>query len=322
MTLLTGTIRPTVIGSSNKTHMTTYQYQNKNVRSTILIFVLFTTLTSSIGLALSYMTNNSLFLVGAAGMAVAQGLFGYFAGEGLALSSANAQKIDESSQPMLYNLVDDISRIAGIPRPDIYISPDPSANAFACGRGPGRASVCVNQGLIDMLSKEELEGVLAHEISHIKNRDTLTMTMAMVMSSVIAFAADIGMRANMMSGNDDEGGNNNPFVFFVMIISFLAAPFLSTILTMAVSRSREYLADASAVAITRYPQGLINALEKISSNPVATTNYSTATAHMYISEPKREYGEAVKDSWFSTHPAMENRIRALMDQDGKLESLK
>lgn len=303
--------------------MTTYQHQNNNVRQTILIFVLFTTLTSAIGLGLSYATNNGIFLVVAAVIAIAQGAFGYFAGEKMALSSANAQQVDESQSPELYNIIDDLSRIAGIPRPDIYISPDPSANAFACGRGPGRASICVNQGLIDMLDKYELEGVLAHEISHIKNRDTLTMTMAMVMSSVIAAVCDLGIRSAMFGSNkDEEGGGSNIFVIVVMVISFIAAPFLASVLTFAVSRSREYLADASAVAITRYPQGLISALQKISANPTPTDNYSSSTAHMYIAEPKKSYDEKVNDNWFSTHPAMENRIRALLDQDGKIDSLK
>jgi heat shock protein HtpX len=302
--------------------MTTYQHQAKNVRNTIFLFALFTTLTSAIGFGLSVYFQNSIFLIGAALMACAQGLFGYFAGESMAIASASAQKVDESSNSYLFNIVDDIARTAGVPMPDLYVSPDPSANAFACGRGPGRASIVVNQGILDILTKPELEGVLAHEMSHIKNRDTLTMTMAMVMSSVIAVICDLGLRMGMMGGrsNDNEGGSGgtNPFVMIIMVVSFLAAPFLSTLITLAVSRSREYLADASAVQITRYPQGLISALEKISANPVPTNNYSTSTAHLYISEPKKEYGEAVGDGLFSTHPAMENRIRALLDQDGQL----
>lgn len=301
--------------------MTTYQYQAKNVRNTIFLFVLFTTLTSLVGLTLSIYFKNNGFLIAAAVMAIAQGAFGYFAGESMAVSSANGQRVTQESNPKLYNIVEDTARIAGIPMPDLYTSPDQSANAFACGRGPGRASIVVNEGLITLLNKQELEGVLAHEMSHIKNRDTLTMTMAMVMSSVIAAVADIGLRTNLLSRNnsngDDEG--TSPVLMILMVVSFLAAPFLSTLITMAVSRQREYLADASAVQITRFPQGLISALEKISGSPVPTDNYSSATAHLYISEPKRDYGEKANDSFFSTHPAMQNRIRALLDQDGMLE---
>jgi heat shock protein HtpX len=299
--------------------MTTYQYQAKNVRNTIFLFVLFTTLTSAVGLLLSIYFRNNGFLIAAAVMAIAQGAFGYFAGESMAVSSANGQRVTLESNPNLFNIVEDTARTAGIPMPDLYISPDQSANAFACGRGPGRASIVVNQGIMTLLNKQELEGVLAHEMSHIKNRDTLTMTMAMVMSSVIAAIADIGLRTNLMNRSDDDGEGTSPLLMILMVLSFLAAPFLSTLITMAVSRQREYLADASAVQITRYPQGLISALEKISSSPIPTDNYSSATAHLYISEPKRDYGQAVGDSFFSTHPAMENRIRALLDQDGMLE---
>jgi heat shock protein HtpX len=306
--------------------MNTYQYQSKNVRNTILIFVLFTTLTSLIGFVMSLVFRNNIFLLGAAVMALGQGAFGYFAGESLALSSANAQKVDLDSNSYLYNIVEDLSRIAGIPIPDVYVSPDQSANAFACGRGPGRASICVNQGLLELLNKQELEGVLAHEISHIKNRDTLTMTMAMVMSSVIAAICDLAMRANMwgfMGNNDEQGsGGSNPIALVFAVIGFFVAPFLSTILMFAVSRSREYLADATAVQITRYPQGLISALEKISGSPIPTDNYSSSTAHFYIAEPKKYYDEPVNDNWFSTHPNMVNRIRALLDQDNMLENKK
>lgn len=298
--------------------MTTYQHQSKNIRNTIFLFLLFSTLTTLIGLGVSLVTKNEIYLVGAAGIALFQGFSGYFFGENMALASAGGQKQDLSTSPALYNIVEDLARIAGIPTPDVYISGDPSANAFACGRGPGRASICVNQGLLDMLTKAELEGVLAHEISHIKNRDILTMTMAMVMSSVIAIVCDLGMRASLFS-SDKEDNKSNPFTIIFLVISFLVAPFLATLLTLAVSRSREYLADASAVQITRYPQGLISALEKISSSPVPAHNYSASTAHFYISEPKKEYGEKVKDGWFSTHPAMENRIKALLDQDGLLK---
>jgi heat shock protein HtpX len=302
--------------------MTTYQYQAKNVRNTIFLFVLFTTLTSAVGLLLSIYFRNNGFLIAAAVMAIAQGAFGYFAGESMAISSANGQRVSLESNPNLFNIVEDTARTAGIPMPDLYISPDQSANAFACGRGPGRASIVVNQGIMTLLNKQELEGVLAHEMSHIKNRDTLTMTMAMVMSSVIAAVADIGLRTNLMNRSDEDGEGTSPLLMVLMILSFLAAPFLSTLITMAVSRQREYLADASAVQITRYPQGLISALEKITSSPVPTDNYSSATAHLYIAEPKRDYGQAVGDSFFSTHPAMENRIRALLDQDGMLENIK
>ena len=304
--------------------MTTYQYQNKNVRNTFLIFILFTGLTTIIGLGLSTVFRNGAFLVGAAVMSIGQGLVGYFMGEQMAIGQSGGQRVDESSSPQLFHLVDDLSRTAGIPIPDLYVSPDPSMNAFACGRGPGRASICVNQGLIDVLNKQELEGVLAHEISHIKNRDTLTMTMAMVMSSLIAALCDLGIRAQMFGGGMFGGGNNDNenespgwVMMIPVIITLFVAPLLSALLQFAISRSREYHADASAVQLTRYPQGLIDALRKISGSPTPTDRYSSSMAHFYISEPKQYFGESAKDGWFSTHPAVENRIKALMDQDGQ-----
>ncbi|MGL4758118.1 MAG: M48 family metallopeptidase [Patescibacteria group bacterium] len=302
--------------------MTTFQHQNKNVRQTFLIFILFTGLTSVVGYALSYFFGNGVFLFGAAIMSLIQGAVGYFAGESMALAHAGGKRVAVEDNPQLFNMVEDLSRIAGIPMPDLYVSPDPSMNAFACGRGPGRASICVNQGLLNTLNKPELEGVLAHEISHIKNKDTLTMTMAMVMSSIIAAICDLGVRSQMFGGGMFGGGNNDresngqsSWVMFIpVVITLFVAPMIASLLTFAVSRSREYLADASAVEITRYPEGLISALQKISGNPVATDRYSTSMNHFYISEPKQYFGEESKDGWFSTHPNVQNRIKALKDQ--------
>jgi heat shock protein HtpX len=298
--------------------MTTYEYQARNVRKTIFLIFIMTTILMVMGLGMSYFYRSYWFLIGAIVVAVFQGSLGFFAGEKMALSSAGGEQISLEQAPRLYNLVEDIARVAGVKMPDVYISPDPSPNAFACGIGPNRASICFNQGLLEMLNKQELEGVIAHEMSHIKNKDILVMTIAYVLSAAISVLADIGIRMPMPQRKDDE---SSPFdvIFIVLIMtSYFIAPIIATILVLGVSRSREYLADAGAVQLTRYPQGLISALEKLHADPTPSEHFSSSTNHFYIAPPKKDYNQKFQDGWFSTHPSLENRIKNLMDQDGTL----
>ena len=234
----------------------------------------------------------------------------YWFGDKLALMSSGAKQIAYEDAPKIFEMTQNLSRIAGIPVPKIYISDDPSPNAFACGRNPDNASICLNQGIIDLLDKNELEGVIAHELSHIKNRDILVMTTTMVLSSLITFIADMGIRTVGWGKNSND--EDSPSIFFVIIyvVVLALAPIVSTIITMAVSREREFLADATAITITRYPQGLSNALLKLHNDPTPSEHYSTATNHFYISEPKRSFGDKVQ-SWFSTHPPVQERVEAL-----------
>ena len=234
----------------------------------------------------------------------------YWFGDKLALMSSGAKQIAYEDAPKIFEMTQNLSRIAGIPVPKIHISDDPSPNAFACGRNPANASICLNQGIIDLLDKNELEGVIAHELSHIKNRDILVMTTTMVLSSLITFIADMGIRTVGWGKNSND--EDSPSIFFVIIyvVVLALAPIVSTIITMAVSREREFLADATAITITRYPQGLSNALLKLHNDPTPSEHYSTATNHFYISEPKRSFGDKVQ-SWFSTHPPVQERVEAL-----------
>jgi heat shock protein HtpX len=300
--------------------MTTYQHQANNVRKTIFIIFLMTTLVLIMSAGISYVYRSPLIWIVGVVSATAQGLISYFSGEKLALASAQAQPVDLRTAPQLYNMVEDLARIARIPMPDLYISPDPSANAFACGRGPGRASICVNQGLLNLLNKQELEGVLAHEMSHVRNKDIMVSTMAFMMSAIVATIADLGMRMPIPQGSDDEGPGAviDGILITLIFLSYIVAPILATMLVLFVSRSREYLADAGAVELTRYPQGLISALQKLDADPTPTNNYSSATNHFYISPPKKDYNKKFQDGWFSTHPSLDNRIKNLMDQDGTL----
>jgi heat shock protein HtpX len=291
-----------------------YSYQSGNVQKTWILLFLFVGIVSALFYILGLYTGNSSFALIGFVISIGQAVFAYFGGEKMALLSAGAKEITYEDSPQLFEMVTNLSRIAGIPVPKIHISPDLSANAFACGRDPKHASICFNQGILDLLDKNELEGVAAHELSHVKNRDTLVMTVAMVLSSVISFIADSGMRMMMWGGmrgeDDDNNGGSNPVIMILFVISIILAPFVSMLIQMAISRQREFLADASGVVLTRYPQGLISALNKLYSSPVPTSHYSTSTCHFYISPPKREWGEKMQ-SFFSTHPSIAERTERL-----------
>jgi heat shock protein HtpX len=288
-----------------------YTQQSNNTRKTWLLMFVFIGLVSAICYFFSYYYNNYLFAILGFAVSIGQCLVSYFAGDKIALSYANAKEIQYSDAPQIFELTQNLSKVAGIPCPKIHISDDPSPNAFACGRDPQNASICLNQGIIDLLNKNELEGVIAHELSHIKNRDILIMTVTMVLSSVISFLADMGMRSMMWGGGSREKDeDSNPLVMILGIVALVLSPILATIITMAVSREREFLADATAVTLTRYPQALSNALLKLHNDPTPTSNYSTAMNHFYISEPKKSWGEKAM-SWFSTHPPIQERVEAL-----------
>jgi heat shock protein HtpX len=289
-----------------------YSYQSGNVQKTWILLFLFVGIVSGLFYGFGVYTNNPIFGVIGLLVSFGQAVFAYYGGEKLALMSAGAKEIKYEDSPQIFEMVQNLSRTAGIPVPKIHISPDPSANAFACGRDPAHASICFNQGILDLLDKNELEGVAAHELSHVKNRDTLVMTITMVLASVVSFIADAGMRMLFWGGGnrDDDSGGNNPLVMILFVIGIILAPFLSLLIQMAISRQREYLADASGVLLTRYPQGLISALNKLYSSPVPTNHYSTSTCHFYISPPKKEWGQKMQ-SFFSTHPSIADRTERL-----------
>lgn len=286
-----------------------YSQQSSNIRNTWLLLFIFIGIVSFFSTIISLYYGNISFAFIGLGYSIVQAFIAYRFGDAIALQSANAQEVSPSQAPQIHTIVENLSKIAGIPKPKIYISPDPSANAFATGRNPENASICINQGLISLLNKAELEAVIAHELSHIKNRDILIMTVTMVLASLITIISDLGIRMSFFSRNDDKN-SQSPIVIFLFIISIILAPIVAILIQMAVSRSREYLADASAVVMTRYPEGLMSALTKLYQSPVPTNHYSSAMSHFYISPPKKEFGEKVQ-SLFSTHPSIEERVKAL-----------
>jgi heat shock protein HtpX len=291
--------------------MSAYSHQNSNIRKTWILIFFFIGLVSAIFYGFATYYNQPFIAIIGLILSLSQAFVAYFFGDKIALAYNGAEEVNSQQAPRIHNLVENLTKIAGIPKPKIYISPDPSANAFACGRDPNHASICLNKGLLDILDKNELEGVIAHELSHIKNRDILVTTVTMVLASLVSFLADIGLRLMFWGGRrDDEDSPKNPVFFVIYLLVILLAPVVSLLIQMAVSRSREFLADATAVTITRYPEGLIHALEKLYHSPVPTNHYSTATSHFFIAPPKKSWGEKV-NNLFSTHPAIEDRIQAL-----------
>lgn len=243
-------------------------------------------------------------------------LISWFAGDSIALSSCGAMELKDRSQfPTLWNLVENLSITAGIPRPRIYITQEQAPNAFATGRDPAHASICVTTGLLERLNKVELEGVLAHELSHIKNYDIRIMMLAVVLVGALTLLGDWFLRGALFGGSrrerdrDNSGAGN--IVMIISIVILVLSPIIGQLMRMAVSRRREYLADASAALLTRYPEGLASALEKIKDAAIPMKHTSTATNHLWISEPRvRSLGHTLSNL-FATHPPIEERIKQL-----------
>lgn len=290
-----------------------------NKRRSVFLMLVFVVLVTAVGWLVSLYYNSPMILIIAVVIAVSQSLIGYFSGDKIVLSSSGAQEIKKTDNPVLWNTVENLSITAGLPMPKVYIIPDSAPNAFATGRDPEHASVAVTSGLLERLEKKELEGVIAHELAHVGNFDIRLMTIVAVLVSVVALISDIFIRAQWwgFGRNRDDRNSGGGLLAILMIISIILAPFVATLVQLAISRKREYLADSSGSLLTRYPEGLASALEKISSYKAPLKRVSSATAHLYISSP---LGAADKDSGegpsffaklFSTHPPIKERVKIL-----------
>lgn len=240
-------------------------------------------------------------------------LFSYYQADKVALWSTGAKPISKTDNPYFYRLVENLCIAAGLPLPKIYLINDSAPNAFATGRDPRHASVAATTGLLQMLENEELEGVIAHELSHIKNYDIRLMTIVIVLIGAISIISNWTLRASLWGGNHDSnserGGNLGGILAILGIILIILSPLIAQLIQLAVSRKREFLADADGALLTRYPEGLSRALEKIASYKRPMRSVNTATAHLFIASP---FGSAKKiSSFFSTHPPIEERIKAL-----------
>lgn len=240
-------------------------------------------------------------------------LISYYTADKVALFANGAKPISKRDHFELYTTVENLAIAGGIPTPNIYIIKDPALNAFATGRSPRNASVAITTGLLEQLDKTELQGVMAHEISHIRNYDIRLMTVVVVMVGLVALVSDIMLRGFMFKG-DNKKGNAALVLFLVAIVLGILSPLIAQVIKLAVSRSREYLADASGALLTRHPEGLASALEKISASGTKMKRANHATAHMFISNP---YGKQLtpKTPWyqrvFMTHPPAHDRISKL-----------
>ena len=299
-----------------------YEQIASNKRRSVALIAGFIVLLGLVGVAI-----NQLIGYGAVGVviafviAAALAVGSYWKSDAIALAVSRARPADPQQYRRLYNLVEGLCIASGLPQPKIYIIDDPAPNAFATGRNPQHAAVAVTSGLLEKLNRVELEGVLAHELSHIKNYDVLVSTLAVTMVGAMAMLADITIRTMWWNGgrtrrDGDQQDRNNPLAFVGFAI-LLIAPVVAKLLQFAVSRRRESLADVSAVHMTRYPPGLISALEKLRDDSTVTHSASRATAHLWIEAPVPRQVDEGKLSWlnrlFDTHPPLEERIAALRE---------
>lgn len=296
--------------------MTLYTHKDENIRKTWVLFALFLAVVIGIGWFFSYLYQNSVILYGVVAFAVFMNIFSYWFSDTIVLSMAHAQPIEKKDNPDLYNLVENLCITAGLPMPRVYIVHEAQPNAFATGRDPKHAVVAVTQGLLDRLDRSELEGVIAHELSHVGNRDMLLATVVVVLVGFISIISDMFMRSAMWgsltSSDDDHGGRAGGILFVVGIVVSILAPISAQLMHLAISRKREFLADASGALLTRYPEGLASALEKISRSSVPMSVANNTTAHLWLDDP---FKGGQKANWlhklFMTHPPAEERIAAL-----------
>lgn len=273
----------------------------------MILFVIFATTLSYVYVSASGYDITFAILILLISIATSIGSFYY--SDKIVLSASGAKPVSEADSPQLYHIVENLTIATGMLMPKIYTIHDPSPNAFATGRDPKHAVIAVTTGLLQKLNKAELEGVIAHELSHVKNYDIRLMAIVVVLVGFVAILADIFMRSMWYGGDRKKGGE----IFILLGIVFaLLSPVIATLIQLAVSRKREFLADASGVLITRYPEGLANALEKIATDPHPVRDASNATAHLYIENP---FKGKTKGAWFAslfnTHPPVEERIKLL-----------
>ncbi len=290
---------------------TLYTQQSNNVRRTWFLMAIFLAIIVAIGYFVSYYYSNPAILYFAIIFSMVMNITSYWFSDKIALASTGAKEASESEYLELHRILENLSITAGLPKPRLYIIDDMAPNAFATGRNKEHAAVAVTVGLLQMLDRNELEGVIAHELAHIGNRDILLSTVVVVLVGFIAMLSDMFLRMSLFGGRDNDSKGSGLLVI-VGIVLVVLSPIIATIIQLAISRKREFLADASGALLTRYPEGLANALQKISSYGQPMQKASNATAHMFISNPFG--GKAVKGvaKLFMTHPPVEERVSALL----------
>ncbi len=297
--------------------MLTYTEVSKNKAYSVLLIFVFLVVIIGLGFLAAQMYNSPIILFVAVIFSTVSAFISYFFSDRITLAMSGAQQIDLKSQPQLYQIVENLCIAAGLPMPRVYIINDTAMNAFATGRNPKNAVVCVTTGLLSRLDQVELEGVLAHELSHIGNYDIRFMTLVVVLVGIITLLADWMLRLSFFGGGDDDnGGGMNPLFLVLGLILIIISPLVAMLIQLAVSRKREFLADASGAMLTRYPEGLASALEKISADREPLEAANKATAHLYISNPLKDHKKDSQGwfaSLFNTHPPTAERIKRLRE---------
>ncbi len=290
--------------------MTTYDFIAANKRKTVLLVIVFGALIMALGWLLDYAYGGGGFFITIAFIySIVSALFGYYTGDKVALYVSGAVPVTEQQNPRLVRTVENLCITTGMPMPKVHVMDDPAINAFATGRDPQHASIAVTTGALQKLTNEELEGVLAHELSHVKNYDIRVMTIVIVLVGIVGVLAQMFFRMSWYGGRrrgrDSEGFG---LLLVIGLVLMLLAPLFAQLIKLAVSRRREYLADASGALITRFPEGLASALRKIQQDNMPMAHPAASTAHLFIANPFS--GRAIA-GLFSTHPPIEDRIRAL-----------
>lgn len=284
-----------------------------NKRKTFLLIGVFFILILALGYLFDYLfQSGGSWVFMAVGISIVMSLVGYYSGDKIALWQAGAKgPIKQEDNPYVYRMVENLAITSGLPMPKVYLIPESAPNAFATGRDPKHASVAITTGIIERLENEELEGVIAHEMSHIKNYDIRVMMLVGVLAGVVIMMADFFLRGKLFHSRDGENRGAGGILLVIGLVFAILSPLFAQLIQLAVSRKREFLADASGALLTRYPDGLANALEKISSYGKPMQRASDATAHLYISNPFGVKAAKGFAKLFSTHPPMEERVKAL-----------
>ena len=296
--------------------MTIYTHAESNIRKTWILVFLFFVFIIGLGWMASYVFQNQAILVYAVVFSLVMNITSFWYSDKLVLAMTKARSIEKKDNPELYRIVENLCITAGLPLPRIYITPELQPNAFATGRNKEHAIIAVTQGLLEKLDRQELEGVISHELSHIGNKDMMLMTMVVVLVGFASILSDMLMRSMLFGGikkrNDRDSGQLGAILALAGVVLMILSPLIAILIQMAVSRKREFLADASGALLTRYPEGLARALAKIAADPTPMKKVSTSTAHLYISNPLRGKGLS---SVFLTHPPIEQRIKALREME-------
>jgi len=290
-----------------------YRQAESNTRRTWMLMIVLMILIIGLGWFLSYLFETWIILIIAIIWSFGMNFFAYWQSDKLVLRMMRAKPVTLQEEPELYRLTENLAITSGLPMPRLYIMEENQPNAFATGRDEKHATVVVTRGLMNKLDRSELEGVVAHELAHIKNKDILLGTVIIVLVGAIAMISNLALRMSFYRGNRSK--DNNLVILIVGLVGLILAPLAAAVIKASVSRRREFLADASGALLTRYPEGLAKALAKISSDSSQLSRADTSSAHLFIASP---FKEKQSKNWmvglFSTHPPVEERIRRLMEK--------